>query len=68
MSSWTEAERRASRNEYARLYQTGHQHRASHVVEIPADIIVLERDPSPCGFCGVRGDVPCRHRPWVQAA
>ena len=65
--SWTEAERRASRAEYARLYKAPHASKFE-LIHIPADITVLERDPSPCGFCGVRGDVPCRHRPWVQAA
>ena len=31
-------------------------------VDIPADVIRLTRPPEPCFYCGVRADVPCKHR------
>ncbi len=50
-----------SRAKYARLYKS--PHRATFdIVNIPADITVLTRDPAPCGFCGSAG--VCRHRPY----
>lgn len=31
-------------------------------VEVPADVVILDRDPSPCWMCETRADVGCRHR------
>jgi hypothetical protein len=31
-------------------------------LEIPDDVVVLDREPSPCFNCGARDG--CRHRPW----
>lgn len=63
--TWTSAQRRVSRAEYARLYATGHRHKAAHV-DVPADVTVMERDPFPCGYCASRDG--CKHRPWLLRA
>ena len=52
-----------NRDSYARLYSTGHAYKG-HTIVVPADI--ERRDGhQPCGFCGVRPDVPCRHKEGV---
>jgi hypothetical protein len=51
-----------------RFRERWHSHPSMNNVvhlDIPADVVVLDREPSPCGWCGVRGDVPCRHKPWM---
>lgn len=59
--SWVEARRRAARAEYARVYKGGHAaHQAGAPIKVPADVVVLDRDPSPCVRCGEREG--CRHR------
>jgi hypothetical protein len=61
----TEAELRARRRKYDRLYKascpSGVRVTDARIL-IPDDITVLTRDPFPCGYCGKRE--PCRHRPW----
>lgn len=57
-----------ARRRYAkRHYSTGTpwSHAVNTQVVIPADLVILDRDPSPCFNCGVRADLPCRHRPWM---
>lgn len=67
-TAWTDARRARRRADYARNEATGHHINAGHSVTVPADVTVMERDPSPCGYCGVRGDVPCKHKPWTLAS
>jgi hypothetical protein len=65
-ATWTEAQRRNKRREYARHYKSAGARIASHVMRVPDD--VERRDESaPCFLCGVRADVACRHRWWIQA-
>ena len=61
---WTERQRAYSRAEYQRLYATGHRI-ASTNVDVPDDVTILSRDPSPCFNCGTQADLPCRHQPWM---
>lgn len=60
---WSEAQKRQNRQQYARWHSTAHGHKAS-CVTIPDDIVVMEREPSPCFMCGTAG--ACRHRPWAS--
>jgi hypothetical protein len=61
MTAWTEAERRVRRADYDRHHRSGHAaHESGRHARIPADIIVLDRDPYPCVRCGEREG--CRHR------
>ena len=52
---------------YRERWHTGKHHGAGPGPTVPDDI---ERrfDHLPCGFCGVRATLPCKHRPWVEAA
>jgi hypothetical protein len=58
--AWTSAQLRNRREEYARNHQSPHSQRGQCRVYIPDDIVILDRDPSPCFRCGEREG--CKHR------
>jgi len=53
-----------NREEYQRRWSTGHARDHGQPVIVPADV---ERRTvhEPCFYCGVRADLPCRHRRWA---
>lgn len=57
--AWTSAARKVRRDTYARNHASGHGDKGKRLV-VPADIVVLDRDPAPCFRCGEREG--CRHR------
>jgi hypothetical protein len=64
-TTWTEAQRRNKRREYARHYKSPGARIASHVMRVPDDVERRE-ESAPCFACGTaRG--PCRHRGWIAA-
>jgi hypothetical protein len=67
VTRWNDREARWAREYRRRNYLSTSKHNncASLAVDVPDDITVLTRDPSPCFMCGVRGG--CRHRPWMLA-
>lgn len=63
--SWTEAERRKSRQEYARLYKPPHPRQFDDPVHVPENVRRVEI-VEPCFMCGTARGV-CRHRRWGLA-
>jgi hypothetical protein len=64
-TTWTEAQRRNKRREYARHYKSPGARIASHVMRVPDD--VERRDNhDPCWYCG-QAVGPCKHRKWIAA-
>ena len=68
--SFTAAQRRQNRRKYDRNYKAtfpfGVRKRGERL-EIPDDVERRE-EHAPCFKCGVRADIPCRHRPWMIAS
>jgi hypothetical protein len=65
VTRWNDREARWARAYRERNYRSTSPHRntASIPVDVPDDITVLTRDPSPCFKCGEKDG--CRHRPWM---
>lgn len=57
--SYTAADRRYKQDNYRCIVPRGFRRPPPN---IPDNILVLDRDPSPCFLCGEREG--CRHRRW----
>lgn len=56
------------RRYYERYHRSNHAPREQTQLRVPEDVRRFEGVPEPCFKCGVRDNVPCKHRPWVVAS